>query len=94
MSKNFDATTQTQTRFPCRRIADAAEVMGSRVVGGLERLGKGRFMRLGVRVSKLAAELVISMIGLMTSLALLIASILHGLIWRVIRLGFRQVARS
>ena len=75
-----------------RRIAIAAEVMGPRVVGRLEFLGKARFMRLGLRFSRLTIEVMASLTGLLTSAGLLVGSALQGLFWRGLKGGLRRVA--
>lgn len=75
-----------------RRIAGAAEVMGPRVVGRLEFLGKARFMRLGLRYSRLTLEVMASLVGLLTSAGLLMGSVVQGMLWRVLKGGLRRAA--
>jgi len=75
-----------------RRIANAAEVMGPRVVGRLEFLGKARFMRVGLRFSRLTVEVMASVIGLLTSAGLLVGSMVQGLFWRGLKAGLRRLA--
>lgn len=77
-----------------RRIADAVDTMGPKVVGRLTFLGKGRFLWLGLRYSRLAVEFMASLVGLLTRLALLIGSILQRILWRAMRGGLRRVARG
>lgn len=75
-----------------RRIANAAEVMGPRVVSRLEFLGKARFMRLGLRFSRLTVTVMASVIGFLTSAGLLLGSMVQGLFWRGLRGGLRRMA--
>ena len=80
------------TSADARRIAHAAEVMGPRVVGRLEFLGKARFMRLGLRFSRLTTAVMGSLIGVLTSAALLVGSVVQGMFWRGLKGGLRRVA--
>ena len=74
-----------------RRIANAAEVMGPRVVGRLEFLGKTRFMRLGLGFSRLTVAVLVSVVGFLTSAGLLLGEVVQGLFWRGLRGGLRRM---
>lgn len=76
-----------------RRIATAAERLGSRVVGALELLGKSRFMRAALRLGDEALALTMGIVGLFLSLGAALASLLQGLVLRRMRLMLRQAAR-
>jgi hypothetical protein len=52
-----------------RRLADAAQAAGPRVVGQMELLGKSRFLRAGLRLADEAAALLAGLAGLMATLA-------------------------
>ncbi|WP_128254593.1 hypothetical protein [Falsirhodobacter deserti] len=72
-----------------RRIANGAEALGPRTVGRMEVLGKARFLRATVRVSNVALGLAAGIIGLMLSLAGMMAHLGQSLALR----GLRRLAR-
>lgn len=74
-----------------RRLANAAEALGPRLVGRAEMLGKVRLMRATVRWSQTAWALGAGLIGLMLSLAGLMGQGLQSLLFRWLR---RAVQRN
>ncbi|AMY67862.1 hypothetical protein [Frigidibacter mobilis] len=73
-----------------RRIANAAETLGPKTVGRMEVLGKSRFLRATVRLSNLTLQLFAGLIGLLLSLASLIASSLSSRALRMLRRAARD----
>lgn len=76
-----------------RRIANAAERLGPRVVGALELLGKSRFMRAAFRLGDEALALLMGIVGLFLSLGTVLASLLQGLMFRRMRRILRRATR-
>lgn len=72
-----------------RRIADAAQAAGPRVVGQMEILGKSRFLRAGLRVSNEAVALILGAAGLIAALGSGLVSLLGNAALR----GLRRAAR-
>lgn len=75
-----------------RRVADAAESLGPRVLGTIEILGKSRFMRAALRWSDEAAALIAGLLGTLFALAAALASALQSLVLRALRRGLRRAA--
>ncbi|TMV68882.1 hypothetical protein FGG78_31030 [Thioclava sp. BHET1] len=73
-----------------RRLARVSEALGDHSLGRAEILGRGRFLRLGLRVSHLAQGLVASLFGLIYAAGHLLA---HGLHRALLRLLLRHSAR-
>jgi hypothetical protein len=69
-----------------RRMANATQALGPRSVGTLELLGKQRFLRVGVKIPRLAIE---AFLGLMVMLSAAL-----GLVGSAILLWLRRFARS
>jgi hypothetical protein len=72
-----------------RRIADAAQAAGPRVVGQMELLGKSRFLRAGLRLGDEAAALLAGLAGLVATLGSMAGTALGNAALR----GLRRVAR-
>ena len=60
-----------------RRLADAAQALGPKLVGRAEVLGKARLLRATLRVSDTGWALVSSLIGLMVSVAMTLAGMVQ-----------------
>lgn len=76
-----------------RRLADATEAMGPKVIGRLEILGKSRFLRAGLHLSQTALALIGGLVGLMLSLATMIGGAIHAAMLRALRRSLRAAAR-
>ena len=73
-----------------RRLANASEALGKRMVGRLEILGKSRFLRATLKYSDTAWGMVSGLIGLLYALAAMIGSALSTALMRTLR----RVART
>lgn len=67
------------------RLARGAEALGARTLGAVEVLGKARFLRLGLRVSKTGVLLGASLAGLIAALAGLAGHLGQSLALRLLR---------
>jgi hypothetical protein len=68
-----------------RRMARATEALGARSVGRIEVLGKARFLRATIRWSDAARTVMAGLLGLLGSLAALVAGALQGAGLRLLR---------
>ena len=75
-----------------RRLATLSEALGPRTLGRIEVLGKARFLRATVRVSNLALQTVTGLIGLILSIATLVASAVQSTVLRSVRHAFQRQA--
>lgn len=73
-----------------RKLANAAEALGPKLIGRAEVLGKTRFMRATLRITNLAYGAATSLITLMTSLALLIGHSIQNLLLQRLKSAVRQ----
>lgn len=73
-----------------RRLADASEALGPKIVGRIEVLGKSRLLRLTRRLSRFAWGVAVSLAGLIYGAGMLL---LHGLQHRLLRHA-RRAARA
>jgi hypothetical protein len=73
-----------------RKLANAAEALGPKLIGRAEILGKARLMRASLRITNLAIGAVTSLITLMASLALLIGHSIQSLLLRWLKSTVRQ----
>ncbi len=73
-----------------RKLANAAEALGPKLIGRAEILGKARLMRASLRITNLAIGAVTSLITLMASLALLIGHSIQNLLLRWLKSTVRQ----
>ena len=73
-----------------RRLANASDALGRRMVGRLEILGKSRFLRATLKYSDTAWAVMTGLIGLFYALASMIGSVLSSALMRALR----RTARS
>jgi hypothetical protein len=72
-----------------RRIADAAQATGPRVVGQMEILGKSRFLRAGLRAGNEAVALILGVTGLIAALGSGLVSLMANAALRALRRAAR-----
>lgn len=75
-----------------RRLARGAEALGEKTLGRIELLGKARFMRTTVRVSNLALQTLVGLIGFLLAVAAFLGSLAQTLVLRFLRGWLRKVA--
>lgn len=68
-----------------RRLANATEALGPRVVARAEVLGKARLLRATVRVTGMGYALIAGMVGLIMSLAVMVAGWLQSRLFAALR---------
>ena len=68
-----------------RRLARATEALGPRVIAKSEVLGKARLLRATVRVTGIGYALISGMVGLILSLAMLLAGALQSRLFAALR---------
>ena len=94
LGRVWDATGSTATLHlmrsvddaaEARALAHAAEALGPRTVARAEVLGSGRLMRATVRVSELGWTVTLGLVGLMGSLAAMLAGAVQGAGLRALR---------
>ncbi len=73
-----------------RRLANASDALGRRMVGRLEILGKSRFLRATLKYSDTAWGVMAGLIGLFYALASMVGSVLSSVLMRALR----RTARS
>lgn len=78
-----------ETPTEVRAAARAAEALGPRTIGGLEMIGKSRFLRLGLRLADEVWALLAGIASLLASGAALIAPLAA----RIARRGIRPILR-
>jgi hypothetical protein len=77
------------TAADAARLARGAEALGPRTLGAVEVLGKTRFLRLGLRISKTGLLLGASLAGLTAALAGLAGHLGQSLALRILRRAAR-----
>lgn len=75
-----------------KRLANAATALGPRTLGTAEVLGKSRLLRATLRFGDEAVALVAGMVGLFTSLGLVLAQMVQSLVLRLLRRSLREAA--
>ncbi|GHC52729.1 hypothetical protein [Neogemmobacter tilapiae] len=68
-----------------RRLANAAEALGPKTIGAVEVLGKSRFLRATVRLSDVAVQVGVGLVGLLLSLGGVLGGLAQSASLRVLR---------